>query len=451
MGSHLNRAGRGHDRVGAHRKPRKGRSAFARTVAASGAAICIGAAYDLSTPSADALSILLPGPTVNGVGNTTRINILEGNIFNPQLGITGGTSSSNRTIGNVITGQGNNIINQLLSAQLNLAGATGNGNTTQINILSYNIFNPQFSFIGPNISNNTSVNNVAMNNGNNSATAASSGGGLLPWLGGAAGNGNTTQFSFFSGNIFNPQWSMLGGGNISNNTTFTNVAIGNGNFSQATLSAGGWFATFLFGGGNGNTNQFGFFVSNIYNPQFTFGGGNISNNTAGTNTANGNGNNSSNDATGGGVGTTGNGNTNQGAVGAGNINNDQVNIGPGSATTVTTTTTPDPVTVLLSTQSASTTTTASDTESRRMANGTGDTDDAADGQTASLTDGSDDDTRPTGPSVNVGNYSPTAGDAPVAGDDDGGGTAPDGTEATDETESDTDGNDGGGDSGEAGD
>ena len=327
--------------AGIHRKKRRGRSWLTRTVAVGGAAVCVGTAHEVFTPTADALSILLPGPTVNGVGSATRINLFEGNIFNPQLGIGGGTTSTNSTSGNVAIGQGNNIINQLLSVQINLAGAVGNGNVTQINILSYNIFNPQFSLVGPNISNNTSVNNVAINNGNNSSTQVSSDGGAPTWLGGAAGNGNTTQFSFFSGNIFNPQWSLIGGGNLSNNTTLTNVAIGNGNFSQATLSLGGWFGTFLLGGGNGNTNQFAFFVSNIYNPQFTFGGGNISNNTAATNTANGNGNNSTTEVTGGGTtvvgGTTGNGNTNQVGFGSGNISNGQVNIGPGSTSTVTTT------------------------------------------------------------------------------------------------------------------
>ena len=295
--------GRQRKTAGAHRKSRKRRQHSARTVAAGGAAICLGAAYDPSTPSADALSILLPGATVDGVGTTTRINIFEGNIFNPQLGISGGTHSNNTTVGNVVMNLGNNIINQLLSQEIRLGARPGNGNTTQINILSYNIFNPQFSLVGGNISNNTSINNVAANNGNNSTTEVSTGGGLLPWMGGAAGNGNTTQFSFFSGNIFNPQWSMLGGGNVSNNTTFTNVAIGNGNYSLATLSMGGWFGSFLMGGGNGNTTQFGFFVSNIYNPQFTFGGGNISNNTAATNTSAGNGNNSGNAVTGGGLGT----------------------------------------------------------------------------------------------------------------------------------------------------
>lgn len=311
-------------KAGAHRRPRKRRSLLTRTVAASGAALCIGAVYELGAPTAEALSILLPGRTVDGVSNATRINILEGNIFNPQFGF-GGTTSNNTTFGNFFIDLGNNIINQLWSQEIRLFGATGNGNVTQVNILSYNIFNPQIS-LGRNVSNNTTVNNVAAGNGNHSNTEITTAGGMLPWFG-ATGNGNTVQFSFFSGNIFNPQWGI--GGNESNNTAITNVAIGNGNYSVTTVGFGGWFGTFLMGSGNGNTLQFGFFVSNIWNPQFTFGGGNISHNTAITNTSSGNGNNSSNNTSGGiGVGTTGNGNSNQGAVGSGNIYNDQYNIGP---------------------------------------------------------------------------------------------------------------------------
>jgi len=325
---------------GAHRKASKRRRVLTRTVAAGGAALCIGAAYEVSTPNADALSILLPGRS----GSTTRVNILEGNVFNPQLGIGGGSTSNNSTIGNVWMNQGNNVINQLLSAQINLGGSAGNGNTTQINILSYNIFNPQFS-IGPNISNNTSVNNVAMGNGNNSTSNVTTPGGALPFFGGAAGNGNTAQFAFFSGNIFNPQYSLFGQ-NLSNNTAITNVAANNGNFSATSIALGGWLGTFAFGGGNGNTFQYGFFVSNIYNPQFSWGAGNMSNNTATTNTSTGNGNNSSNDVAGGGLGTTvggttGNGNSTQVSTGSGNIFNDQINVGPfgGTGTGISTTTT----------------------------------------------------------------------------------------------------------------
>lgn len=330
---------RGTNKSGAHRRARKGRSLFTRTIAVGGAAMAIGVAYELSTGTADALSILIPGSTADGVANTTRINIFEGNVFNPQFGL-GGNVSNNNTLGNIVMNVANDVINTVLGQEIRLGGAAGNGNTTQVNILSYNIFNPQIS-LGPNVSHNTSVNNVSMNNGNNSTTnAAASAGGLLPWFGGGpTGNGNTAQFSFFSGNIFNPQ---IGSANSSTNTTFTNVSIGNGNYSATRLGFGGWFGTFLMGGGNGNTLQFGFFVSNVWNPQWSFGGGNISTNTAGTNTSENNGNNSDNQMGGGGglpgtvvVGTTGNGQTNQGAQGSGNITNPQVNIGINNPTTGT--------------------------------------------------------------------------------------------------------------------
>jgi|GEM_PF-3707059 len=312
-------------RAGAHRKSRKRRSLFARAIAAGGAALAIGAAYEVSAPTAQALIIRVPGFTSNGVTNSAEFHIFEGNIFNPQFGI-GGAMSNNNVIGNIAVNIGNQIVNSLFDFELNFgAAATGNGNVIQVNLFSYNIFNPQFS-LGANVSNNTTVNNVAMNNGNYSTTTVNGNG--LPLIGGAMGNGNTVQFSFFSGNIFNPQW---GAANTSNNTATTNVAIGNGNHSSTNL-LGGLFGSFLFGGGNGNTFQFGLFVSNIFNPQFAFGGGNVSNNTANTNVATDNGNHSTNEISGGGLGTivagtTGNGNTNQVASGSGNIYNDQVNIG----------------------------------------------------------------------------------------------------------------------------
>jgi hypothetical protein len=405
---------------GVHRKSRK-RSVLTRTVAAGGAAFCIGAAYDLSTPTADALSILLPGPSVNGVGNTTRINILEGNIFNPQLGITNVSNSS--TIGNVVMNHGNNILNALLSREISLGGAVGNGNTTQVNILSYNIFNPQASLAG-NVSNNTSVNNVAINNGNNSTTQVSSAGGGLPLFGGAIGNGNTIQLSLFSGNIFNPQWTLFGA-NQSNNMTATNIAIGNGNGSSTSTLFGGFLGSFLFGGGNGNTSQSALFVSNIFNPQFSWGGGNVSNNSASTNTAIGNGNDSTNEVTGGApgstvVGTVGNGNTNQVANGSGNIFNDQVNFGISALST-------GAGSVVQQFSAEADDAGSEDTDSGSTnRTGTGDTDDAGgadtddgdDGQTPSSTV-ADDSTPSSGSTTDTG-ASPSDG-AGAGGTGDGGG------------------------------
>lgn len=317
--------------AGAHRKRRTRRTAVASTLAASGAAVCIGATSYFGAPTADALSILLPGPPVNGGGSATRINILEGNVFNPQFGIDGNNSSTNLIIGRVALNQAYSFINQLLSIQINLSGTTGRVVTAQVNILSYNVFNPQLSLSGANIANNVRVGNVVAGVGNDSVTDASGAGGLV-----GGGNGNTVQFSFLSGNIFNPQISLTGT-NISNNVTVTNVAMNNGNNSQAISSMADSLGSFVFGAGNGNSHQYGFYVSNISNPQWTLGGGNTSNNSATTNTADGNGNGSTNETTGGALGSTvtetGNGNTTQVAGGSGNIHNDQVNIGPGSGGT----------------------------------------------------------------------------------------------------------------------
>ncbi len=90
----------------------------------------------------------------------------------------------------------------------------------------------------------------------------------LPLFGAAMGNGNTVQFSLFSGNIFNPQFSI--GGNASNNTATTNLAAGNGNYSQTDIGLG-LFGNFLFGGGNGNTFQLGLFVVQHLQPPVELG------------------------------------------------------------------------------------------------------------------------------------------------------------------------------------
>jgi hypothetical protein len=335
---------------GVHRAPRK-RSALTRTAAVGGAVVCIGMAYELGAPTADALSMVIPLGDGNGTGNTLRINILEGNILNPQLGIARGNVSNNSTIGGVGTGSGNDtrMTSDGSSTQTALGAAAGNGNEIQVNILSFNIFNPQVSIGGNNVSNNTTISNVAMGNGNNSSTqmVSSSDGLWGGWLSAITGNGNTTQFALLSGNIFNPQWSF-GGENISNNTAATNIAAGNGNGSKTTMTAGGALGTALLGfmKGNGNTTQTAALTTNIYNPQMSTGG-NTSNNEAVTNDAQSNGNNSGTD-----VGTasalgsilttgaTGNGNTTQNANGSGNIVNNQVSGGISRQTRTTTTTAP---------------------------------------------------------------------------------------------------------------
>ena len=293
----------------------------------------------VNAPDADALSILLP----SGNGNATQINILEGNIIDPQFGLggNGSNTSHNWTIAKILFGLGNKSTAGKsgggIFGPIALGGANGNGNVTQINILSYNIFNPQVSLNGNNTSQNTTISNVSLDNGNDSKATSATGTGAGTFIGGATGNGNTTQLAFFSGNIFNPQFSLFGS-NTSNNTAITNIAGLNGNRSVTNATSGGFFGTGLFGmTGNGNTDQTAVGVSNIINPQFSLLGTNLSRNYANANQATGNGGGAGNSVSsaGGlgnifGVGETGNGDTTQNATGSGNIYNDQWRLGMGN-------------------------------------------------------------------------------------------------------------------------
>jgi hypothetical protein len=346
--------------TGVHRRPRK-RSALTRTVAAGGVVVCMGAAYAVTAPTVHALSIVFRTPEANGTTNEVRVNILHGNIFDPQLGLLGPNVSNNSTTGNGTISTANNplvdnfifdnpimrLLNDLLSAEIVIGGAAAGpvNNVTQISFLSFNIFNPQASMFGGNLSNNTTMSNIAVGYGNQSNTSVTSVPNLwTSWFGGMTGNGNATQLGLFSGNIFNPQYSLFGP-NVSDNTAVTNVANDNGNYAQTSVMQGGGLlgavARLFLGGmtGNGNTTQVAVGTSNITNPQVSLGGSNQSNNTAVTNEATGNGNNSQTTVDGSGnvisVGTTGNGNTNQTAVGTSNIENTQVSIGDiGGQTTV---------------------------------------------------------------------------------------------------------------------
>jgi hypothetical protein len=321
-------------RAGRHRVPGKKQPIVVRVIGLGAAAGCIALVSEMNAPDAEALSILLPA----GNGNATQINILEGNIFDPQFGL-GDNTSNNTTVGGMMFGLGNKTIA--------LGGATGNGNVTQIDILSYNIINPQVSLTGNNVSNNTTISNVAVGNGNGS-TATSDG--STSMLGGAMGNGNTTQIAFLSGNIFNPQFSLFGS-NTSNNTAITNISALNGNGSTTDVTSGGLFGMSLFGmTGNGNTTQIAGGTTNIFNPQMSISGQNTSDNYANANQSSFNGNDGNNTVgtTGGlgdilSVGQTGNGNSQQTATGAGNIYNNQFRLGLGGLIP-TATPTPAPAT-----------------------------------------------------------------------------------------------------------
>jgi hypothetical protein len=202
------------------------RTVTAGGVAAGGAACCLGLLADGTVPTANAFTT-----TVVENGNTIQINILEGNVFNPQLSLFGGNSSNTSTIGNISAGNGNGNVTGITSTGTG-SGTTNttvsNGNTVQINILSGNIINPQLSLLGGNSSNNSTIGNISAGNGNGNVTGIASTGTGSGTTNTTVSNGNTTQTNFLSGNIFNPQFS-LGGSNSSNNSTIGNISAGNGN------------------------------------------------------------------------------------------------------------------------------------------------------------------------------------------------------------------------------
>jgi hypothetical protein len=333
--------------MGTHRMPRK-RSVMTRTVAAGGvaaggAACCLGLLGDGTTPTANAFSATF----VEG-GETIQLNILEGNVIDPQFGL-GGTSSNNSTIGNIFTGHGNGNITGVNSTGTG-SGTTNttvnNGNTIQINILSGNIFNPQLSLLGGNSSNNSTLGNLSSNNGNGNTTGVNYTGTGSGTTNTTVNNGNSEQIDILSGNVFNPQLSLLGG-NSSNNSTIGNMSDSNGNGNITGInSTGTGYGT---GSGqttnatvsNGNTKQTEFGSGNIFNPQFSLLGGNTGNNFTLGNiaTRNGNGNGTGVTSTTTGFGTpignsvdltVANGNTQQKTNLSGNIVNPQLSFGSGT-------------------------------------------------------------------------------------------------------------------------
>jgi hypothetical protein len=268
--------------MGTHRMPRKPsvmtRTVAAGSIAAGGAACCLGLLADGTAPTANAYTTTVQV----GNGNTVQINILEGNVINPQFSL-GGNSSNTSTIGNISAGNGN--LNTTGVATTGTGSGTtnttvSNGNTTQINILSGNIFNPQLSLFGGNSSNNSTIGNISTLNGNGNTTGVISTGTGSGTTNTTVSNGNTNQTNFLSGNIINPQLSLFGG-NSSNNSTIGNISAGNGNGNTTgvgVISTGTGSGTTPSGGSsvgvtvaNGNSKQKTNLSGNIINPQLSSG------------------------------------------------------------------------------------------------------------------------------------------------------------------------------------
>jgi len=266
--------------MGSHRMPRKPsvmtRTVAAGGVAAGGAACCLGLLGDGTLPTANAFSASFVEPN----GTTVQLNILQGNVILPQFN-PGGNSSNISTVGNLFAGQGNGNttsvgVNSTGSGSGTTNVAVSNGNVVQINILSGNVINPQLSLFGGNSSNISTLGNAAIGNGNGNTTGVgvSSTGGGSQTTNVTVSQGNSTQTNFGSGNVFNPQLSLLGG-NSSNTSTLGNAAIGNGNgnFTGVGVTSTGTGSGTTVGVTNteGNSNQKTNLSGNIINPQLSSG------------------------------------------------------------------------------------------------------------------------------------------------------------------------------------
>jgi len=344
---------KGTQKMGSHRMPRKPsvmtRTVAAGGVAAGGAACCLGLLGDGTLPTANAFSASFVEPN----GTTVQLNILQGNVILPQVN-PGGNSSNISTVGNLFAGQGNGNttsvgVNSTGSGSGTTNVAVSNGNVVQINILSGNVINPQLSLFGGNSSNISTLGNAAIGNGNGNTTGVgvTSTGSGSQTNNVTVSNGNSTQIDILSGNVFNPQLSLLGG-NSSNTSTLGNAAIGNGNGNTTGVgvsSTGGGSQTTNVTVSQGNSTQTNFGSGNVFNPQLSLLGGNSSNTSTLGNAAIGNGNGNFTGvgvtSTGTGSGTTvgvtnTEGNSNQKTNLSGNIINPQLSSGLGSGTPLST-------------------------------------------------------------------------------------------------------------------
>jgi hypothetical protein len=346
---------KGTQKVGSHRMPRKPsvmtRTVAAGSVAAGGAACCLGLLGDGTAATANAFSTTFVEPN----GTTVQLNILQGNVILPQFN-PGGNSSNISTIGNVFAGNGNgnttNVgVTSTGSGSQTTNVSVANGNVVQINILSGNVFNPQLSLFGGNSSNTSTIGNLSAGNGNGNPTNV----GVLSTGSGSqttnvtVSNGNSTQIDILSGNVFNPQLSLFGG-NSSNTSTIGNASVGNGNGNPTNvgvLSTGGGSQTTNVTVSSGNSTQKNFGSGNVFNPQLSLFGGNSGTTSTFGNISAGNGNGNPTGVTsivtgsapvgGNSVGvTTTLGNSNQKTNLSGNIINPQLSSGLGSGTPLST-------------------------------------------------------------------------------------------------------------------
>ena len=182
------------------------------------------------------------GLLINGNGNIFQIAFMQGNIINPQFAVNGDNYSEIDAYGNYAENNGSGSDTQATGGPLGFV--TGNGNVIQIEILSFNVINPQVAINGSNTANISTQGNQAYDNGVGSTTVAV--GSLPPGIGipglfyvftTKTGNGNVTHIAILSHNVFAPQVAIPGpregsGTNTSVIDTVVNDAVNNGSDSE---------------------------------------------------------------------------------------------------------------------------------------------------------------------------------------------------------------------------
>jgi hypothetical protein len=214
------------------------------------------------------------GYLIDGNGNVYQIAFMQGNIVNPQFAVNGDNYSTIDAYGNYAETNGNGSNTESTSGTLGFV--TGNGNVVQIEILSFNVINPQVAVNGSNNLDISTSGNQAYDNGNGSNTTAA--GKIPPGVGipglfyvytTQTGNGNVTHVAILSHNVWAPQIAIPGprpgsGQNTSNIDTLANDAQdnGNGSVTDADIDPPEGGQT-----GNGNVNQDAHDSGAIFNPQ----------------------------------------------------------------------------------------------------------------------------------------------------------------------------------------
>ena len=176
------------------------------------------------------------GTLLAGNGNVLQVEFLQGNIIAPQVALAGDNNATHVSQGNGAFAVGNDSVMVAKNAGM-LAFVDGNGNVVQIQILSNNVIAPQFVVDGQNNLDVETDGNAVAGAGNSSKTVLT---GAFAVNTVKVGNGNVTQISILSNNIWAPQIAVPGPlGRESKNTSTldsaTNDAVESGNDSKTIV------------------------------------------------------------------------------------------------------------------------------------------------------------------------------------------------------------------------